>query len=247
MATWIEGTVVENYQWHDTLFSLKIDADFDDFTAGQFTKLALDINGERVQRAYSFVNSPSDKYIEVYVTLISEGLLSPKLHAMKPGDKLLVSKEPNGYFTLDEVHPSEDLWMLATGTGLGPYFSIMNEDKVWEMYSKVIFVHGVRYEKDLSYQEMIKNIQEKHPDQFIYQPCVTREDVSYALPLRITDAIRGGDLESSTGIDFSQENSQVMICGNPQMVEETKEVLMELGLTKNLRKKPGNISSENYW
>ncbi len=247
MTTWIEGTVVENYRWHETLFSLKIKADIDPFVAGQFTKLALDINGERVQRAYSFVNSPEDELIEIYIVKVEDGLLSPKLDALQPGDKLMISKEPNGFFTLDEIHPADNLWMLSTGTGVGPFLSIMNEDKVWTMFSKVIFVHGVRYLKDLSFQETIQKLQEKHPDQFIYQACVTREESDDVICDRITNAIRSGELESTVGVDFTEEDSQVMICGNPQMVEDARDALMELGLTKNLRKTPGNITSENYW
>lgn len=247
MTTWVQGTVVENYRWHETLFSLKIKANIDPFIAGQFTKLALDINGEKIQRAYSFVNSPQDELIEIYIIRVEEGLLSPKLDALQPGDHLLVSKEPSGYFTLDEIHPATDLWMLATGTGIGPFFSIMFEKKVWSMFDRVIFVHSVRYEQDLSYQDKIKALEDAHGDQFLYQPCITREDIPYALHSRITDAIRTGELENSLGVNFSQEDSQVMICGNPVMVEEARGILTELGLTKNLRKAPGNITTENYW
>lgn len=57
MANWVEATVIKNHHWNDDLFSLTLDAPVEAFTAGQFTKLALDIDGTRVQRAYSYVNS----------------------------------------------------------------------------------------------------------------------------------------------------------------------------------------------
>ena len=60
-------------------------------------------------------------------------------------------------------------------------------------------------------------------------------------------AIAEGRLQARVGLDFAPERSQVLICGNPEMVKETQQTLLALGLAKNLRRAPGNISAENYW
>ncbi|MFC1503572.1 FAD-binding oxidoreductase, partial [Pseudomonadota bacterium] len=106
MADWIPAEVIKNRHWNNDLFSLVLRANIEPFKAGQFTKLGLEINGKMIQRAYSFVNPPSDNQIEVYATRVADGLLSPRLHALKAGDTVFVSARANGYFTLNEIPDS---------------------------------------------------------------------------------------------------------------------------------------------
>ena len=103
MAQWIEGTVLENSHWTENLFTLKIDADVDMFTAGQFTSLALDIDGERIARPYSFLSSPGKKPIEFFFYTATGGVLSNAMVDLKAGDNIWVKQKANGFFTLNEV------------------------------------------------------------------------------------------------------------------------------------------------
>lgn len=247
MATWIKAKVIENRRWNKDLFSLVLDADVDPFIAGQFTKLGLEIEGKIIQRAYSFVNPPNSKYLEIYATRVADGLLSPRLHALEPGETVLITKEANGFFTLDEIPSGDDLWMLSTGTAIGPFLSILQQDEVWRRFRKVVLVHAVRFSADLSYQGEINALKQKRSDQIIVQPFVSREPKAGALSGRITHALEDGLLERVVGLNLSAEKSQVMLCGNPQMVKDVRAILLEKGLTKNLRRKPGNITTEQYW
>lgn len=87
MADWVSGKVTKVEYWTDALFSLYVRAPVHPFTAGQFTKLGLEIDGERVQRAYSYVNAPGNPDLEFYLVTVPEGKLSPRLAALKPGDE----------------------------------------------------------------------------------------------------------------------------------------------------------------
>ncbi|EOD81695.1 ferredoxin-NADP reductase [Grimontia sp. AD028] len=247
MATWIKAEVIENRRWNKDLFSLVLDAEVDAFTAGQFTKLGLEIDGKIIQRAYSFVNPPNSKHLEIYATRVADGLLSPRLHALETGDTVLITKEASGFFTLEEIPEGEDLWMLSTGTAIGPFLSILQEDEVWQRFRKVVLVHAVRFSADLSYQAEINELKQKRSDQIIVQPFVSREPKAGALSGRITHALEDGLLERMVGLTMTQEKSQVMLCGNPQMVKDVRAILIEKGLEKNLRRKPGNITTEQYW
>ncbi|MCG7587094.1 FAD-binding oxidoreductase, partial [Photobacterium sp. OFAV2-7] len=151
MADWIPAKVITNRHWNSDLFSLVLHANIEPFKAGQFTKFGLEIDGKMVQRAYSFVNPPSDNNLEIYATRVADGLLSPRLHALDSGDTVFISARANGYFTLNEVPDSEHLWLLATGTAIGPYLSILRESDVWRRFRKVVLIHAVRYAADLSY------------------------------------------------------------------------------------------------
>ncbi|KXF82752.1 ferredoxin--NADP reductase [Enterovibrio coralii] len=247
MATWIKAEVIENRRWNKDLFSLVLDADVAPFTAGQFAKLGLEIDGKLVQRAYSYVNAPSSKYIEIYATRVADGLLSPRLHELEAGDTVMITKDATGFFTLEEIPQGEHLWMLSTGTALGPFLSILQEEEVWQRFRKVVLVHAVRFSADLSYQAEINALKKTYSDQLIVQPFVSREPKAGALSGRITHALEDGMLERVVGFPFTAEQSQVMLCGNPQMVKDVKALLLQKGLEKNLRKKPGNITVEQYW
>ncbi len=248
---WIEGQVIEKRDWNDKLFSLKIKVDIGDFTAGQFIKLSQVVDDKRVGRAYSLVNPPGSDYIEVLAVAVEEGQLSPNLQALKVGDVIDVATKASGFMTLDEL-PKEELkgkhlWFLATGTAVGPFISIMDTSEPWQNYEKVVLVYGVRKVEDIAYLEQIKQYEANYPQQFKLVLSVTREELIGALTTRIPDAIISGELEAQVGLQLSPENSQVMICGNPEMISQSQQVLKDRGLLKNLRRAPGQITVEKYW
>jgi ferredoxin--NADP+ reductase len=108
-------------------------------------------------------------------------------------------------------------------------------------------VYAVRTLSELSYQQRIADVLAKHAGQFVFIPFISREVSEFALAGRIPQAISDGRLEQRAGIEFSAVDSQVMLCGNPQMVQDTTDILLERGLKKHRRKEPGQITVENYW
>lgn len=247
MAAWVEGRVIERIQWTDTLFSLRVEAPLLPYQAGQFTKLALEQGERRIQRAYSFVNPPSSPYHEFYLVEIPGGELTPVLSALTVGDPLLVQSQATGFLTLDEIPAGRDLWLLSTGTAIGPFLSILAAGEAERRFDNLILVHGVRKGEELSYQPLIGELTARLGERLHYVPFVSREPWPDAMAGRIPAAIDSGALQERVGLGFSPAYSQVLICGNPEMVKATQLSLIEQGLTKNLRRTPGQISSENYW
>lgn len=248
MADWVTGKVIGIQHWTDTLFSLKVHAPVAPFTAGQFTKIGLEIDGERVQRAYSYVNAPHDPCLEFYLVNVPEGKLSPRLHVMQPGDELLLVNEAAGFFVLDEVPDCNTLWMLATGTALGPYLSILQEGKDLERFENIVLLHAVRYAHDLSYLPFMQELAERYAGKLRIQTVVSREVVAGALYGRVPNLIASGELEAAVGLPMTTETSHVMLCGNPEMVRDTQQLLKETRhMTKHLRRRPGHMTAEHYW
>jgi ferredoxin--NADP+ reductase len=200
-----------------------------------------------VGRPYSFVNAPHEPLLEFYSIKVSEGPLSPKLAKLKVGDSIYIDKRVNGFFTLNEVPEGRDIWMLATGTALGPFLSILNSKEVWQRFENVVLVHAVRFKNELTYQKIISGLKDKFKDRFQMIPFVSREITDFALGGRIPTAIENGKLEETANLEITSEISQVMICGNPDMLIDTRNVLKEKGLKKNLRRSPGHITTESYW
>lgn len=244
---WIEGKVVENIHWTANLFSLKVAADVDNFTAGQFTSLALDINGERVARPYSYLSSPGQQPLEFFFYTATDGVLSNALVKLDPGASVWVRQQANGFFTLDEVPEAQELWMIATGTGIAPFFSILGTDTPWQRFQHIVLVHAVRTQADLRYQELIAEYTKKFPGRFSFQAFVSREQIAGTLPGRVPAAIADGSLEQAVQRKLQQDKSHLMLCGNPDMVKDTVDLLKQRGFRKNRRRTPGHITVENYW
>lgn len=247
MSNWIVAEVIDNIHWTENLYSLRVAGDIESFIAGQFGRLGLQIDDQIVGRPYSFVSAPEEEIHEFYSIVVDQGPLSPRLAKLRAGDTVYLDKYANGFFTLEEVPDSEQLWMLSTGTGLGPYLSILKTDLPWNRFDKLVLVHAVRNTNELTYRDLIDSFSQRGPDKFIYVPFVSREQTDFALHGRVPAAIVDGRLEERTGLQLDCGHAQVMICGNPDMVKDTREVLQERGFTKNLRRKPGNITTENYW
>ena len=251
MSKWVQGTVAAKRQWTDRLISLQVAAPEVTFVAGQFGRLALPAppgaKEEMLGRPYSFVNSPERSPHEFYFIILPEGPLTPRLAALEPGDAVWLLPKANGFFSISEVPAAEVLWCLATGTGIGPFLSILSSVEAWEKFSRVVLVHAVRFAAELTYAETIAGIAAAHPGGFTYVPMVSRETHLRALAGRIPDAIVDGRLEGRVGIALSAENSQVMLCGNPAMVEDTQKVLEARGMRRHRRKEPGHVTVETYW
>jgi ferredoxin/flavodoxin---NADP+ reductase len=251
MSKWVEGTVVGLRRWTERLCSLQVAAPEVTFVAGQFGRLALPAppgsTEEMVGRPYSFVNSPDAAPHEFYFITLPDGPLTPRLAALVPGDKVWLLPRANGFFSTSEVPPAEVLWCFATGTGLGPFLSILRTAEPWEKFGRVVLVHAVRFAEELTYREVIAAIAAAHPGAFTYIPVVSRGAHPDALPGRIPDLIADGRLEARAGLALAAENSHAMLCGNPAMVEDTQKVLEARGMRRHRRREPGHVTVETYW
>lgn len=247
MGKWIEGTVVGQKRWTDHLYSLQVDAEIGSFGPGQWTKLALPVGGEFVARAYSFVNASRERPHEFFYNTVPEGHLSPRLARLEPMDVVFLAPAASGLFTLDEVPDAEVLWLIATGTGLGPYLSMLRSDALWDRFRKAVLVHAVRRAADLAYRDVVAAIAARHGERFRAVSFVSREQHAGALAGRIPEAIGDERLERAAGVPLAPETSQVMLCGNPDMVMDATDALKARGLKRHRHRDPGHVAVEPYW
>ena len=273
-------TVLSKTTWTPNLFSFTVSRpDSFKFTAGQFVRLGVnpsqlkyykqlsavadtddddeELNetlNEDIFRAYSIVSSPFDEVLEFFSIVIPDGAFTSQLQHLEVGDELLLNTMPFGFLTLARYQKPlpKDLWLLATGTGLAPFLSMLQDLKTWEDYEHIILAYSARSTEELAYIEKIESLQEDfgslvdNPAKLIFIPIVTREAVEGALTERLPKLLLDGALQARAGIALDVDSTHVMLCGNPDMVEDTKETLKSLGLVMN-RRGEGNIAVENYW
>jgi ferredoxin--NADP+ reductase len=242
---WLNGKVVETRHWTETLFSLRVEAPRLAFQAGQFVRIALDVEGERVARAFSFVNPPEDPLLEFYGVIVAEGPLSPRLARLRAGDTLQVASNPAGFLVLSEVPDAQTLWLLSTGTGLAPFLSILRTAAPWARFREVVLVHAVRHARELVYRDMIARLQKERGLRYV--SFVSREAAQGALAGRIPAAVKDGRLEAAAGARLSAESAQVLLCGNPDMLKDVSATLAERGMRKHRRRAPGQVTTESFW
>jgi ferredoxin--NADP+ reductase len=248
---WKKARVTGHFSWTERLFSLQVDAPEIRFTAGQFASLALPAPEgsaeSMVARPYSFVNAPDTVPHEFLIVESPQGTLSSRLARLREGDDIWIGNA-YGFFVCDEVLPAPVLWMMATGTGIAPFLSMLRTGKLWQKFRHVVLVHGVRWAEELVYPNVLAAIQREHGIRFSYAPFVSRGMVGHQCsPGRITAALVNGQLEKAVGYVLDKATAQVMLCGNPTMVEEVQRLLSERGMRRHRKRAPGQITTEAYW
>jgi ferredoxin--NADP+ reductase len=240
--------VLSVHRWTNTLFSFTMTrpAHFK-FTAGQFARIGIKVGDELVVRAYSVVSSPFDETLEFFSIVVPEGAFTSNLQHLKVDDEIYLEKIPYGFLTLAryQLPLPKDLWLLGTGTGLAPFISMLQDFETWSKYESITLVYSVRTASELAYATfkklqrlLVRAIQALNLCRLLRDPHAPLHD-------RLPVLIENGELEKAVGLSLNPETSHVMLCGNPQMVEDTKEALKHV-VTMN-RRGEGNIAVENYW
>ncbi len=245
--TWHQGRVIENRHWTGALFSLRVEAPRLSFEAGQFVRIALDIDGGRVARPFSFVNPPDDPVLEFYGIVVPEGPLSPRLARLAAGDALHVAANPAGFLVLSEVPDAGSLWLISTGTGIAPFLSMLRTEMLWQRFQNVVLVHAVRHANELVYRALIEMQLKDKKKHLKYVTFVSREAHPGSLAGRVPAAVRDGRLERAAGLELSAQSSHVMLCGNPDMLKDAGAALAERGMRKHRRRNPGHVTVESFW
>lgn len=241
--------------------------DLPDFIPGQFTVLGLPPGAPRlglcdpedpppdperlIKRAYSIASSSREKeYLEFYINLVRSGSLTPRLFALEIGDRLWMSSKFCGVFTMEEIPGDVNVAMVATGTGLAPYMSMLRTRLEHAGRRRYAVLHGARHSWDLGYGSELAAM-ERLSAGFTYLPVVSRPDEEHAGWGGFTGHVEylwaGGALAEAWGFEPAPEDTHVLLCGNPAMIEDMIRFLGGKGFREHTKKTPGQIHLERYW
>ena len=237
-----------------------------DFKAGQFVALFLPASAKKVaeatadyvdfppdkliKRAYSIASSSKSKeFLEFYITLVHSGTLTPRLFNLKIGDRVGVGQKFVGMFTIDRIDPEKNVVLIATGTGVAPYMSMLRTDAL-NRKGKIAVIHGAANSWDLGYSSELQLLQ-NFASQFTYIPTIT-EPQKELTPWQgqkafIQDMWKAGIMEEKWGFKPTPDDTHVFLCGNPRMIADMSEALESDGFTEWSRKNPdGQIHIEKF-
>jgi ferredoxin--NADP+ reductase len=210
------------------------------FENGEFVTLGLRLEGKLIARAYSIVSTNDDKHLEFLSIHIPGGPLSSRLAQIRTGEAIWVNGKATGSLTLKYLRSGRNLFMLATGTGLAPFMSLIRDPEVYRRYEKVILVHTVPTRHELAYHDEISALT---GDGLCYVPTVTRE--AYETRGRCSDLFRSGELCTRLGLpEADPEYDRVMLCGNPHMLDDMRDHLESRGWTMTSHSGVGNFTVE---
>ncbi|MGP9789731.1 ferredoxin--NADP reductase [Roseinatronobacter sp. NSM] len=221
------------------------------FRSGEFVMIGLlGDNGKPLLRAYSIASPSWDEELEFYSIKVPDGPLTSRLQHIQPGDKIILRPKPVGTLVLDALLPGKRLWMLATGTGIAPFASLLRDPDTWEKYEQVIVMHTCREQAELTYG---RNLVEALPDdpligelvgdKLLYYPSTTREAGQYTG--RVTDNLSSGKVFADLGIPpLDPASDRAMVCGSLAFNLDIKKVLEDAGLTEGANSAPAEYVVE---
>ena len=242
------------------IFRVKPDSGVPGFMPGQYAELAFPGavagDSQRVERrSYSIASSPSGALpqeggeLEFYIVRVEGGYFTTPLWNLAVGGRLWCGPKIKGKFTLEEVPRDTDVVMVATGTGLAPFISMLREHTAHPPWKSVALIHGARLQNDLGYRRELNELA-KQASWFHYLPTLTREpaDSSWSGHRgRVQHLFQEGHVASALGRPLSRETTHILLCGNPVMITDLEEYFATLGLKQHKKKDPGNIHVERYW
>ena len=236
MAAFDIQHVLSVHHWNDTLFSFTTTRGQSlRFESGQFVMIGLEVDGRPLLRAYSIASPHYADHLEFFSIKVPDGALTSRLQHLRVGDPVLVGCKPTGTLVLSDLPPGRHLYLLATGTGLAPFLSIIRDPEVYERFRKVVLVHGAREASDLAYAQLIEHdlphdefLGEAATRQLIYLPVVTRE--AFRHQGRLPDLIASGALAHKVRLaPLDPTLDRAMLCGGPAMLRDTRDALDRLG------------------
>jgi ferredoxin--NADP+ reductase len=214
------------------------------FRPGQYATIALEEGERLIARPYSIASSPYEPALEFYLELVPEGILTPRLWALKPGDYVYIRKRPAGRLGLVQQEGLQNHLVLATGTGIAPFISVArtyaaDRRRLGPVADRFAVIHGGSRSADLgTYQDELAKLSQE--SWLRYVPTVSRpwdEPEWTGETGRVEDVLR----KHTDALGFTAANTVAYLVGHPQMIENAKGVLMRTRFPKE------NIHEEKFF
>ncbi len=191
------------------------------FVPGQFMSLTACIEGDDMTRAYSMASAPSENRFSLCLNEVEGGRFSPHLFSLTPGDEV-ECKGPYGSFIFRR--PLSDSILVATGTGIAPFRSMLLDRLPLEPDRHFTLIFGVRHEYGLLYREDWEALARQYPN-FEFRPTLTRPGPHWT---GATGRVQSHIIE----VLGHRTDVDIYVCGLKEMVNDVRSLLKEKGIDR---------------
>lgn len=213
------------------------------FRPGQFIGIQADVEGFGIRRTpYCIVSPPNEeRTFQLLIRLVPEGPLSYYLGDLEIGD-VIAFRGPLGRSMIPKTN-DEELVLLATGVGVGPFVSLVHvlADQGYERPVRMYW--GLRLETDICLLDQLDALAAGY-DPFSYE-------ISLSEPPPDWTGLRGRITRSVPPLLDTLGGKRYYLVGNGAMIEELSTALSDLGVDRthiyeeaffNARHKPDPLS-----
>jgi CDP-4-dehydro-6-deoxyglucose reductase len=194
------------------------------FAPWQFVSFTDDVGGKKITRAYSIASAPDESNrFELCLNLVTDGHLSPRLFSMQPGESVEMLP-PLGQFVIR--HPDRDAVLIATGTGIAPFRSILRAH-LSETSRAFTLLFGVRHEHSLMYRAEFEEMARGY-SHFWFVPTLTRPGPDWT---GLTGRVQQ-HLIRALGQPCPRPDVDVFLCGLKAMVDDVRNILKAMGFDR---------------
>ncbi|PIR54852.1 hypothetical protein COU74_03880 [Candidatus Peregrinibacteria bacterium CG10_big_fil_rev_8_21_14_0_10_36_19] len=228
-----KATVTDHKYLTDDVVELtfKVEGNFN-YAAGQFTTIRIqDNNPTPCFRAYSISSAPSSLpgHFQTCLKVVEGGRGSNWLASLNVGDEINFLG-PSGKF-LFTTPKEKTAVFVATGTGITPFLSMINEELNKGSTQKLHLLLGLRHIKNVFYTEELEKLSTEH-ENFSYNITLSRPE---------NESWQGKTGRVTEHLDnLNPETTEIYICGLKEMIDAVIEKLKNLGF------KEENIHFEKY-
>lgn len=199
-----------------------------DFHAGQFIMLDLPINAKITNRAYSIASAPNgSNLVELVVVLKDGGLGTSYLFGQVGVGSTIKISGPIGKFTRPRPERFEEpLCFICTGTGIAPFRSMIHDILNHNLpFHSIHLIKGSRLPEDILYRSEMEELSQRL-NNFHFYPILSRATTEN------WQGRRGYVHELYPEIAKKFPDTLFYICGWKEMIFETKQNLLDLGISK---------------
>lgn len=205
------------------------------FKPGQYCTLGL----AGIERAYSIVSAPHEPHLEIFVELVPEGELTPRMWKLKVGDALSIRPRAKGIFLMDPtVHHH---MMLSTVTGVAPSVSMVRDylHRGAPGHHHFYVIEGASFHDELVYDRELAILADQHPNCLKYIASVSRPaDPRNAGWKGVTGRVNAIVEHFLDKFELPQDDTLVYACGHPGMISDAKERVTAKGF---------KFTEERFW
>lgn len=198
------------------------------FIPGQFVTVHFEHQGKLLRRSYSIANTPTNNnYIEFAASYVKGGPGTELLFNLKIGDSIQISG-PAGRLILREETPKRYIF-IATSTGVTPYRAMMQElQQRLEANPQlhIVIMLGVQKREDALYSSEFLEWAANCP-RVTFRAHLSREHREDWLPHEFQGHVQTGFAE----LNLNPEEDLIYLCGNPAMIDDSFNLLKDLGFS----------------